>query len=196
MDIRSKDAYVRDISALTIDDAEEAGGKGANMGELVAAGLPVPPGFVLLRDCYRDSMSSGGVAADLSALHREALDTVSDTGRLNQLCEQMQSLVQKAGVDDAVRDLVLGAYRELAAAAGGEVVVAVRSSATCEDGADASFAGMNATITNVAGEENLLEAVNRCWMSLFSPRVITYRATRGFTADPAMAVVVQQMVNS
>ena len=178
----------RDISALTIDDAEEAGGKGANMGELVAAGLPVPPGFVLLRDCYRDSMSAGGVAADLSALHREALDTGSDTGRLNQLCEQMQSLVQKAGVDDAVRDLVLGAYRELAAAAGGEVVVAVRSSATGEDGADASFAGMNATITNVAGEENLLEAVNRCWMSLFSPRVITYRATRGFTADPAMAV--------
>ncbi len=196
MDIRSKDAYVRDISALTIDDAEEAGGKGANMGELVAAGLPVPPGFVLLRDCYRDSMSAGGVAADLSALHREALDTGSDTGRLNQLCEQMQSLVQKAGIDDAVRDLVLEAYRELGAAAGGEVVVAVRSSATGEDGADASFAGMNATITNVAGEENLLEAVNRCWMSLFSPRVITYRATRGFTADPAMAVVVQQMVNS
>ena len=75
-------------------------------------------------------------------------------------------------------------------------VVAVRSSATGEDGRDASFAGMNATITNVSGDDGLIDAVLRCWMSLFSPRVITYRASRDFTADPAMAVVVQQMVNS
>ena len=70
------DTYIRDISALRITDAEEAGGKGANMGELVAAKLPVPPGFVLLRDCYRSSMRAGGVDAELSALHREALDNV------------------------------------------------------------------------------------------------------------------------
>src|SRR6478609_7531144 len=79
---------------------------------------------------------------------------------------------------------------------GRDAVVAVRSSATGEDGADASFAGMNATITNVTGDDGLIDAVTRCWMSLFSPRVITYRASRGFTADPAMAVVVQQMVHS
>ena len=59
------DMYVRDISTLRISDAEEAGGKGANMGELVAAKLPVPPGFVLLRDCYRDSMRAGGVDGEL-----------------------------------------------------------------------------------------------------------------------------------
>jgi len=64
-------------------------------------------------------------------------------------------------------------------------VVAVRSSATGEDGADASFAGMNATLTNITGEDGLIGAVVRCWMSLFSPRVITYRASRGFTADPS-----------
>ena len=74
--------YVRDISALRITDADEAGGKGANMGELVAAKLPVPPGFVLLRDCYRDSMRAGGVDAELNALHREALADVADTTRL------------------------------------------------------------------------------------------------------------------
>ena len=74
--------------------------------------------------------------------------------------------------------------------------MAVRSSATGEDGRDASFAGMNATITNVSGDDGLIDAVLRCWMSLFSPRVITYRASRDFTADPAMAVVVQQMVDS
>ena len=186
------ETYVRDISTLRISDAEEAGGKGANMGELVAAKLPVPPGFVLLRDCYRDSMRAGGVDAELNALHREALANVSDTAHLPELCERLQGLVHKAGVSDAVRDSVLAAYRAL----GSDAVVAVRSSATGEDGRDASFAGMNATITNVSGEEALIDAVLRCWMSLFSPRVITYRASRDFTADPAMAVVVQQMINS
>ncbi|MBP1820984.1 phosphoenolpyruvate synthase [Mycobacterium sp. OAE908] len=186
------DTYIRDISTLRITDAEEAGGKGANMGEMVAAKLPVPPGFVLLRDCYRDSMRAGGVDAELSALHREARDTVADTTRLTELCERMQGLVHKAGVTDTVRELILTAYHAL----GSDAVVAVRSSATGEDGRDASFAGMNATITNVSGDDGLLDAVLRCWMSLFSPRVITYRASRDFTADPAMAVVIQLMVNS
>lgn len=184
--------YVRDISALRLSDAVEAGGKGANMGELVAAGLPVPPGFVLLRDCYRDSMRTGGVDVDLSELHREALASVTDTTRLPELCERMQGLVHKAGISEAVCTPLLGAYRAM----GPDVVVAVRSSATGEDGSDASFAGMNATITNVSGEEALVAAVMRCWMSLFSPRVITYRASRDFTGDPAMAVVIQQMINS
>jgi pyruvate,water dikinase len=184
------DMYVHDISSLRITDAEEAGGKGANMGEMVAAKLPVPPGFVMLRDCYRDSMRDGGVDEELSRLHREAL--TADMTHLPDLCERLQGLVHKAGIADTVRDRILTAYRAL----GADAVVAVRSSATGEDGRDASFAGMNATITNVSGEDGLMEAVLRCWMSLFSPRVITYRASRNFIGDPAMAVVVQQMINS
>ncbi len=184
--------YVRDISTLRITDAEEAGGKGANMGEMVAASLPVPPGFVLLRDCYRESMRAGGVDAEVNSLHREALKTVADTTHLTELCKRLQGLVHKAGIADAVREPILAAYRAL----GSDKVVAVRSSATGEDGRDASFAGMNATLTNVSGEDGLIDAVVRCWMSLFSPRVITYRASRNFTADPAMAVVVQQMIDS
>ncbi|WP_155943062.1 phosphoenolpyruvate synthase [Mycobacterium sp. 141] len=187
-----RDTYIRAISTLRITDAEEAGGKGANMGELVAANLPVPPGFVLLRDCYRESMNAGGVAAQLNDLHREAMKKAADTARLKDMSNHMQDLVRKAGVTTVVRDLLIDAYRTL----GSDAVVAVRSSATGEDGRDVSFAGMNATITNVSGEDNLVAAVLRCWMSLFSPRVITYRATRGFTADPAMAVVVQTMVDS
>ena len=189
--MRSTD-YVRDISTLRLTDAEEAGGKGANMGELVAANLPVPAGFVLMRECYLDSMRAGGVDAELSSLHGEALRTVTDTSHLSELCERLQGLVHKAGIGDAVREPLLAAYRGL----GPDVVVAVRSSATGEDGSDASFAGMNATITNVSGEDALIDALQRCWMSLFSPRVITYRASRNFTADPAMAVVVQQMIPS
>lgn len=106
-------AYVRDISTLRIADAEEAGGKGANMGELVAAKLPVPPGFVLLRDCYRDSMHAGGVDAELNSVHREALDIADDTTHLAQLCERLQGLVHAAGVANTVRDSILAAYRVL-----------------------------------------------------------------------------------
>jgi pyruvate, water dikinase len=182
--------YVRDIASLRITDAEEAGGKGANLGELVAAGLPVPGGFVVMRAGYLESMQAGGVAAELAALHSEGLTRVDNSGRLDELCHRMRGLVAKAGVEDTVRDQVLASYRRL----GANVVVAVRSSATGEDGRDASFAGMNQTITNVAGEDALIDAVQTCWASLFSPRVLTYRSSRGFSADPAMAVVVQQMV--
>jgi pyruvate, water dikinase len=95
-------------------------------------------------------------------------------------------------VSEDVRDQLLASYRRL----GSNCVVAVRSSATGEDGRDASFAGMNQTVTNVTGEDALLDAVKRCWAALFTPRVVTYRASRDFTADPAMAVVVQQMIAS
>ncbi|AKK28776.1 phosphoenolpyruvate synthase [Mycobacterium sp. EPa45] len=184
--------YVEDIADLGMSDAEEAGGKGANMGEMVSAGLPVPPGFVLLRDCYLESMKSAGVADQLNAMHREAMTVISDTDQLTEMCRQMQELVLKAGMAEDVRALVVSAYRRL----GPDTIVAVRSSATGEDGADASFAGMNATFTNISGEEGLLDAVQRCWASLFGPRVVAYRASRGFSADPAMAVVVQTMIAS
>lgn len=185
-------AFASDIATLRLSDAEEAGGKGANMGELVAAGLPVPPGFVLMRSSYLASMQAGGVDAELAALHREALGQINNSARLSELCQRMQTLVTKAGLSDDVRTALLDSYRRL----GPNCVVAVRSSATGEDGRDASFAGMNQTLTNVMGEDELIGAVKQCWASLFSPRVITYRASRGFTADPAMAVVVQQMIAS
>jgi len=146
------DDYVRDISTLRIENAKEAGGKGANLGELVAAELPVPPGFVLLRACYQDSMRAGGVSDELAAAYREALAKVGDSSQLGELCDRMQSLVLKAGITDDVCDRMLAAYRRFGPAA----VVAVRSSATGEDGRDASFAGMNATITNVTGDDGLI----------------------------------------
>jgi pyruvate,water dikinase len=184
--------YVEDIANLGMADAEEAGGKGANMGEMVAAELPVPPGFVVLRDSYLVSMRGGGVSDDLNAAHREALLAAGDPGRFDEMCAKMKALVLQAGMAADVRDRILEAYRAM----GADSFVAVRSSATGEDGADASFAGMNETFTNVRGEQDLIEKVGQCWASLFGPRVVAYRASRGFTADPAMAVVVQLMIAS
>lgn len=184
--------YVEDIANLGMADAEEAGGKGANMGEMVAAHLPVPPGFVVLRDSYLASMSSALVSDELNAAHREALLRAGDPGLFDDLCATMKALVIKAGMPDDVREAILSSYRAL----GPNCFVAVRSSATGEDGADASFAGMNETFTNVRGEQDLIEAVRNCWASLFGARVVAYRASRGFAADPAMAVVVQLMIAS
>lgn len=182
--------YVHEIAALRMKDADEVGGKAANLGALIAANLPVPPGFVVTRSAYLDAMRDHGVAAELAGLHNDALAHVSDSAGLSELCHRMQDLVAKVGISDGVRDQVLAAYRRL----GVDSVVAVRSSATGEDGREASFAGMNRTVTNVTDEQGLIEAVVQCWMSLFSPRVITYRASRDYSGTPAMAVVVQQML--
>ena len=186
------DTYIRDISTLRISDAEEAGGKGANMGELVAARLPVPPGFVLLRDCYRDSMAAGGVDTDLARLHREAIAHVADTANLRERCEQLQGLVEKAGIADTVRELysprTARSARTSLSPCGPRRPVRTARRVVRRNECDHHA-------TSAATTE-LIDAVLRCWMSLFSPRVITYRASRDFTADPAMAVVIQQMVNS
>jgi pyruvate, water dikinase len=183
--------YVRDFAHVRVTDAEEAGGKGANLGELVSAELPVPPGFVVLRDAYLDSMERAGVRAELAAAHAEAMSLV-DEERLAAASERMRELVVKAGMSPKARAEVLAAYQTL----GSDLFVAVRSSATGEDGADASFAGMNATFTNVRGGDDLIARVVDCWASLFGSRVVAYRASRGFTAEPAIAVVVQKMVAS
>jgi len=179
------------FAELRLRDDAEAGGKGANLGELVAAGLPVPGGFVVLRQAYLASMRAGGVEADIAALHGEAVALATDDeAGLRRRCQRMAELVRKAGMTPEVRAALLGAYRAL----GDDAVVAVRSSATGEDSADASFAGMNASFTNVSGDDAVVGKVIGCWASLFSPRVVAYRAARGFTKSPAMAVVVQRMI--
>jgi len=184
--------FVEDIANLGMADAEEAGGKGANMGEMMAARLPVPPGFVVLRDSFRESMKNAGVADELNIAHREAMLHAGDPTRFDEICAKMKALVRNAGMTDEVRELILNSYRAM----GPHCFVAVRSSATGEDGSDASFAGMNETFTNVRGEQDLIDAVGNCWASLFGARVVAYRASRRFTADPAMAVVVQLMIAS
>ncbi|MCE5291480.1 MAG: phosphoenolpyruvate synthase [Nocardiaceae bacterium] len=182
--------YVRDFHQLSLADADEAGGKGANLGELTRAGLPVPAGFVVLRSAYIDAIAEGGVAGDIAAGHAAALGATTET-ELDSECSQLRDLVHKAGVAPTIREEILANYRALSAP-----LVAVRSSATGEDGASASFAGMNASFTNISGEDELIEAVTSCWASLFSPRSETYRAHMKFDSMPAMAVVVQEMVAS
>ncbi|WP_040790578.1 phosphoenolpyruvate synthase [Nocardia paucivorans] len=182
--------YVAPFVDLRLTDADEAGGKGANLGELVAARLPVPPGFVILRSCYEQVVAHGPHGAELDRLHTAALAAVGDEPRIAEQCATMRDLVRDTPFDASIREMILSEYHDL----GENARVAVRSSAVGEDSATASFAGMNLTRTNVCGDEDLLAAVIDCWASLFTPRVVTYRARRGITTHPQMAVVVQRMV--
>ncbi|MFC3961577.1 phosphoenolpyruvate synthase [Nocardia jiangsuensis] len=182
--------YVAGFEELRLADADEAGGKGANLGELVAARLPVPPGFVVLRQSYDHVVGEGPHGELLRRLHGEALACDPADPRLDQLCRTMRELVTDSPVDPAVRAEILAGLDRL----GPGTAVAVRSSAVGEDSAGASFAGMNVSHTNVRGADRLLDTVVDCWTSLFTPRVVTYRAQRHIRTSPAMAVVVQRMV--
>ncbi|APE34878.1 phosphoenolpyruvate synthase [Nocardia mangyaensis] len=184
--------FVAEFSALRMEDADRAGGKGANLGELVAADLPVPAGFVVLAAAYEHAIAASPAGSELGQLHDQALASVNDTTLLAERCEKMAAIIRTVDLDGAIGGPVSAAYRAL----GDEVPVAVRSSAIGEDSAGASFAGMNVTRTNIRGRDTLLAAVVDCWASLFTPRVLTYRARRGMRGRPAMAVVVQRMIDA
>ena len=171
-------------------DIATAGGKGANLGELTHAGVPVPPGFVVTSAAYLDAMEHGGVRGDLFARFQEVLGHVDDATALEQAAIDLRSLVGKSGIPDSLREEITTAYHHL----GHDVPVAVRSSATAEDTAGTSFAGMHETFANVIGVDQVLARIVDCWMSLFGERVIAYRAAQAITDEPSIAVVVQRLV--
>jgi pyruvate,water dikinase len=186
-------ALVRPFSELGRDDVEYAGGKGANLGELTRAGLPVPPGFVIGAPSYASFCEQTGLRKHLEAI-LAGVD-VEDDAALRRAADASRQAVRDARMPHALRDATLDAYAALAGADAHPV--AVRSSATAEDTASASFAGMNETFLNVLGADSVIEAVKRCWMSLFGARTIYYRGRRGFSqADMDIAVVVQLQIPS
>ncbi|MGC8837592.1 MAG: PEP/pyruvate-binding domain-containing protein [Anaerolineae bacterium] len=172
-------------------DTPVAGGKGANLGDMAQAGLPVPPGFVICAPAYRRVVECCGLEREIAAV-LSTLDR-NDTRQLQEAERRIRSLFVDLPIDEALQAEILEKYRAL----GTDVRVAVRSSATAEDLAGASFAGQQETILNVVGEEALLDAIRRCWSSLYTSQAIFYRRERGFQdARVSMAVVVQKMVNS
>ncbi len=185
---------IRAFPALSRDDVAYAGGKGANLGELTAAGLPVPPGFVVGAPAYAAFCEETGLRDRLVAA-LDGLD-VEDTAALEAAAAAARELVAQSPVPEWLERDIREAYAELVGA-GSTDPVAVRSSATGEDTASASFAGMNETFLNVRGPADVVDAVRACWRSLFGARTIYYRAKRGFGAtDMDIAVVVQRQIAS
>jgi phosphohistidine swiveling domain-containing protein len=180
--------FIKQFEELGRDDLDQAGGKGANLGELTRAALPVPPGFVVLTDAYRAYVSEHQLAEKIAALAAPR----DDSAGYDDASAQIRTLFSNE-LSGSVRAEIAEAY----AALGEGVPVAVRSSATAEDLPEASFAGQQDTYLNVRGLEDLLAAVRDCWASLWTARAMVYRARQGI--DPAtvsLAVVVQQMVNA
>ena len=187
-------AFTRAFSDLGREDVSYAGGKGANLGELTRAGLPVPPGFVIGAPSYARYCEESGVRDRLEEI-LSGID-VEDGAALEAAATTARQSVLDAPMPSDLREAIVSAYRKLVGE-DEQAAVAVRSSATAEDTASASFAGMNETFLNTRGEDAVVEAVKRCWGSLFGARTIYYRGQRGFSqADMDIAVVVQVQIPS
>ena len=181
--------WLEDVGA---DDVGVVGGKGASLGELIGAGLPVPPGFVVTAGTYREFIEDAGIDEALF----DAVDVdPEDSAALREAEATARELITETPFPDSVREEILESYRTMGAE-GDEAFVAVRSSATAEDLPDSSFAGQQETFLNVR-EADLLRRVKECWASLFTQRAIYYRQQRGFPhEDVDIAVVVQRMVDA
>jgi phosphoenolpyruvate synthase/pyruvate phosphate dikinase len=177
---------VSPLHELRRGDAPVFGGKSASLGELLAAGIDVPPGFALSAAAYE------AFVADPPVLPAE-LDT-EDVGALNAASATIREALRAAPIPEDVREEVVRGYGALGA---DDPPVAVRSSALDEDGAEASFAGQQDTFLWVRGADAVVDAVRGCWTSLHNPEAISYRARRGGPEQPpAMGVTVQRMVDA
>ncbi|HCF85413.1 MAG TPA: phosphoenolpyruvate synthase, partial [Ktedonobacter sp.] len=180
------------LSAVDASQLLLVGGKGANLGELLRAELPVPAGFCLTTAAYELASQQ----AELKELLHELTTThAGDINRLEQYAAMARDRLQAVTIPPSLVNVLRDAYQQLTHNA--PLAVAVRSSATAEDLPFASFAGQQDTILNVITFDALLDAVRRCWASLWNDRAVSYRASNGIDARTVrLAVVVQRMVNA
>ncbi|HEU4547838.1 MAG TPA: PEP/pyruvate-binding domain-containing protein [Microlunatus sp.] len=176
------------LEALDAGAVERGGGKGANLGELIAAGFPVPPGFCVTTAAYRHAVVSSGLGVAIEGALQDVRG--DDPASADRAAARIAGLFEDLQVPEDLSEEILSAYRML-----GMPPVAVRSSATAEDLPGASFAGQYATSLNVRGADELFVAVRHCWASLWSASAIAYREHRGFQQHRvAIAVVVQRLI--
>jgi len=202
--------FVKWFSELNKDSGKIAGGKGANLAEIYNLKVPVPPGFVVTAQAYDYFIKKAGISQKIE----EILEKINyeDTMQLDESTKQIREIIIKSKFPEKMKEEILEAYDNLGAVehdldvgdaldilnvAQEPMFVAVRSSATTEDLAEASFAGQQDTFLNVKGTEKLLDKVKRCMASLYTSRATYYRIKKGFTHEEAsLAVVVQKMINS
>ena len=186
----SSDGLIAPFAAVGKDDVSLAGGKGANLGELTRAGVQVPPGLVVTCDAYFRFLDDAGLRPQIERLFGDL--QANDRAELDRVALQVRQLITGAPMPAWLVSPISAAYENMGAG-----TVAVRSSATAEDLAEASFAGQQSTYLNVEGKAEVVRAVQKCWASLFEPQAIFYRARAGFDhGNVGMGVVVQRMVQA
>ncbi len=191
--------FILPFDSIRLSDLPRVGGKNASLGEMIAAlstqGVRVPGGFAVTAAGYRLFLAETGLEEKIGALLADL-----DTGTMDNLAavgRRIRRAMRAAPLPGPLEEAVRAAYRGMEKEYGAECDVAVRSSATAEDLPDASFAGQQETYLNIRGEEEVLEAVRRCFASLFTNRAISYRHDQDFGhLDIALSVGVQKMVRS
>jgi pyruvate,water dikinase len=185
--------HARPLQELRRADAGRFGGKSASLGELIASGIPVPPGFALSSAGFISFLAAAGLGDEIA----EQLTGVDhgDVGSLRSASEEIGKRIRGVAFPDALRD-ELGERYEALAAGRDEPPVAVRSSALGEDSEAATFAGQQETYLWVCGADGVCDAVRDCWVSLYSPEAIAYRSRMGSGGRAAMGVTVQEMVDA
>lgn len=176
------------------NDLAMVGGKGASLGEMINTGIPVPGGFAVTAQAFRDFINRAGISQSLF----DALKVdVNDQSQLLKAEAAAKKLIMEARVPSDMEAAIKSAYEDLVKKAGKEVFVAVRSSATAEDLPDASFAGQQETYLNVRGAQAVFDSVRKCWASLYGARAIFYRVEQGFDHEKVnLSAIVQMMVDS
>lgn len=188
--------YVLDFTRLDRSSLPLVGGKNASLGEMIRAGIRVPPGFAVTTDSYVAFISEHHIRERIYDI-LAGLDT-GDVGALNQASADIQQLINGEPMPDALRRAIEAGYSHLCEQCSlPGIPVAVRSSATAEDLPTASFAGQQDTYLWRMGPDQVVESVQRCWASLFTPRAIAYRVKNAFDHSKVLiSVGVQKMVNS
>jgi pyruvate,water dikinase len=183
---------------LRKEDVPIVGGKNANLGEMIKAGIPVPPGFAITAYAYRKFIEETGIAQKIYGIIQETVTDMNNPQQYEEASRKIRELIESTPMPKEIEEAIRNAYAQLNMRTNtSEVFVAVRSSATAEDLPDASFAGQQETFLNVKGVDELLEKTVKCWSSLFTPRAIFYRTQKGFPHEKVLiSVGVQRMVNS
>lgn len=200
MDGKQKEGqFILWFDQISVDDVDLVGGKNASLGEmysqLTQKGISVPNGFAITSKGYWDFINSNRLAQQIDQLVNSI-----DLDNLNDLAEKghkIREMIRNASFPEHLREAIVEAYKHLCIQYGKDADVAVRSSATAEDLADASFAGQQETYLNIRGDDMLLNSIKNCFASLFTNRAIVYRANKGFNSSSiALSVGVQKMVRA
>ncbi len=176
------------------EDISIVGGKGASLGEMLRAELPVPTGFAVTAQAFRRFIDENGINGELFSSLEVNVD---EADILREAEKKAKKIIMEAKIPVDIEKSIKAKYKDLCKRQGEEVFVAVRSSATAEDLPDASFAGQQDTFLNIKGETNVLEAVKKCWSSLYGARAIYYRVKQGYDHSKVnLCAVVQIMVDA
>jgi len=186
------------FETLRVTDIPIVGGKNASLGEMINAGMPVPPGFAITAFSYERFINETGLTEKIYKVIKEIITDVTDPKQYDIASKKIRELIENSQIPKDIEAEIKSAYKELNKRLElKDAFVAVRSSATAEDLPDASFAGQQETYLNVKGVDDLIEKVLKCWSSLFTPRAIFYRNEKGFAHDKVfISVGVQKMVHS